>query len=211
MRPMPVIVVVAAGRGRRYQGVQHKLLEPLGGSTVLATTLRQALASGLPVVVVTTARLVGAAAGVVASRDVVEVPDAGGDGDGQSALSIGHLVAAGVSARAQAGGWLVLPADLALVRPATLEAVARALSDHPVAYAQYRGRRGHPVAFSAELFSELIGLNGDDGARRIVARYPSRAVDVDDPGVLLGVGTEADLLAVRSAVERSPLANAVSR
>ncbi len=199
---MPVIVVVAAGRGRQYQGVQHKLLEPLGGSTVLGATLQQALASGLPLVVVTTGRLMGAATRVVAQRDVVEVPDAGGNGHGESALNIGRLVALGVSARPQASGWLVLPADLALVRPSTLLAVAQALRDHPVTYAQHRGRRGHPVGFSAELYSELIGLSGDEGARRIVARYPAQAVAVDDPGALLGVDTEADLDALRLAFER---------
>ena len=62
-----------------------------------------------------------------------------------------------------------------LVQPATLLAVARALDHHAVAYAQYRGRRGHPVGFAAELYSELTELSGDEGARRIIARYPAFA------------------------------------
>jgi molybdenum cofactor cytidylyltransferase len=66
-----------------------------------------------------------------------------------------------------------------------------------VAYAQYKGRRGHPVGFSAELYSELIQIDGDDGARRVVARYPAHGVDVDDPGALLDVDTEADLDTLR--------------
>jgi molybdenum cofactor cytidylyltransferase len=85
-----------------------------------------------------------------------------------------------------------------MVRPATLLAVAAALEQHPVAYAQYQGRRGHPVGFAAELYSELMMLSGDEGARRIVARYPAIGVDVDDPGVLLDLDTEADLLALRT-------------
>lgn len=212
MRPRPVIVIVAAGRGRRFQGVQQHLLEPLGAASVLAMTLRKALSSGLPLVVVTTERLAPDAAQVVASRDIVAVPDGEGLGAGASALSIGHLVSAGVSARPQAGGWLVLPADLARVQPATLKAVAEALEEHPVAYAQYRGRRGHPVGFSAELYSELIALSGDDGARRVVARFPSQAVAVDDPGILQGVETDADLQALREALEQeSARVNAVRR
>jgi molybdenum cofactor cytidylyltransferase len=77
-------------------------------------------------------------------------------------------------------------------------AVAEALEHHPVAYAQYRGRRGHPVGFAAELYSELVMLSGDEGARRLVARYPAIGVDVDDPGALLDLDTVADLEAMRT-------------
>jgi len=54
------------------------------------------------------------------------------------------------------------------------------------------------VGFAAELYSELMMLSGDEGARRIIARYPAIGVDVDDPGVLLDLDTEADLLALRA-------------
>jgi molybdenum cofactor cytidylyltransferase len=84
-----------------------------------------------------------------------------------------------------------------LVQPGTLLAVAGALEQHPVAYAQFRGRRGHPVAFAAELYSELIQLSGDDGARRVMLRYPAHGQDVEDPGVLLDIDTPADLDALR--------------
>jgi len=36
-------------------------------------------------------------------------------------------------------------------------------------------------------------LQGNEGARRIVARYPAQGVDVDDPGVLVDVDTREDL------------------
>ena len=54
------------------------------------------------------------------------------------------------------------------------------------------------MGFAAELYSELMMLSGDEGARRIVARYPAIGVDVDDPGVLLDLATEADLAAMRA-------------
>jgi molybdenum cofactor cytidylyltransferase len=52
------------------------------------------------------------------------------------------------------------------------------------------------VAFAGELYSELIQLSGDDGARRVLARYPAHGQDVDDPGSLLDVDTPGDLLAL---------------
>jgi len=84
-----------------------------------------------------------------------------------------------------------------MVRSETLVEVARELADHAVVFAQHKGVRGHPVGFSAELYSELIALRGDEGARRLVARYPAIGVEVDDPGVLIDVDTEADLESVR--------------
>lgn len=193
MNSKPTIVVLAAGQGRRFGPGAHKLLQPLAGGSVLATTLRHAIETGWRVGVVTTAALVPAVTPFIATRDLVVLDDA------EAERGMGHSIAAGVAASASARGWLLLPGDMPLIRPASILAVGRALAEHPVAYAQYRGRRGHPVGFAPELVSELIALTGDEGARRLVARYPALAVEVDDPGVLLDVDTEADLAAARAA------------
>jgi molybdenum cofactor cytidylyltransferase len=94
----------------------------------------------------------------------------------------------------------VLPGDMPMIQPATVLAVANALELHAVAFAQYRGRRGHPVGFAAELYPELTALAGDEGARRIVARYPAFPVDVDDAGILVDIDTEEDLESLRRTV-----------
>ena len=125
----------------------------------------------------------------------------------------GTSIAAGVRASFDSAGWLVLPGDMPLVQPSTLIAVARALDHHAVAYAQHGGRRGHPVGFAAELYPELTELSGDEGARRIIARYPAFAVDLDDPGILVDIDTEDDLDALRrSFIEPTvgPAASAVA-
>ncbi len=85
-----------------------------------------------------------------------------------------------------------------LVQSSTLQAVARQLEHHPIVYAQHKGRRGHPVGFAAELYSELVRLTGDEGARRLVARYPAFGLEVEDAGVLVDVDTQADLERLRS-------------
>lgn len=193
MRIRPTIVVPAAGRGSRFGGPQHKLEQPFDGSTVLGATLRHAIETQLPVVVVTSAALAPLVAGLLATRDIVVLSA------GEAARGMGYSIAAGVAERSGASGWIVLPGDMPLVRPDTLLAVATALEQHPVVYAQHRGRRGHPVAFAAELYSELILLDGDDGARRVVARYPSHGQEVDDPGVLLDVDTPADLALLQAS------------
>jgi molybdenum cofactor cytidylyltransferase len=196
-KPRPTILVVAAGSGRRFQGSAHKLAQPLGGpgaGTVLGRTVRQAIATQLPVLVVTTPSQRELVAGLAAARDILVL------GEPEAARGMGHSIAAGVAERSGAAGWLVLPGDMPLVRPGTLLAVAAALEHHAVVFAQHQGRRGHPVGFGAELYSELVRLDGDDGARRVTLRYPALGLEVDDPGVLMDVDTQADLERVRAVL-----------
>ncbi len=194
----PTIVILAAGPGRRFGAQGHKLSQALGTRTVLAATIRQAIATGWPVSVVLTPALVPLAAPWVATRDLVVLEHV------DAARGIGFSMAVGVAAQAAAAGWLMLPGDMPLVRPDSMRAVGMALAEHPAAYAQHHGRPGFPQAFSAELFSELVALRGEQGARRLLARYPAAPVELDDPGVLLDIDTEADLAAVRAAAEDAP-------
>lgn len=202
----PVVIVLAAGRGSRFRGPEHKLAQALGASSVLGTTLALVLASRLPMVVVAAPALAEIARCSVATRDIVILNDAG-PAPAQP-FGMGYSIACGVGARPDASGWLILPADMPLIKPETLLAVARDLRHHTVVYAQHRGQRGHPVGFSAELYSELAALDGDDGARRLLARYPAHGIEVDDPGVLVDIDTEADLEALRSVPPAAAAAQA---
>ncbi|HEU4457554.1 MAG TPA: nucleotidyltransferase family protein [Methylibium sp.] len=189
-----VVVVLAAGRGTRFAAAAgddatHKLAQPLGGgSTVIGRTLTVVLQSRLPLVVVTAPALLAEVTRTVAARDVAPLPSQGSSPEG-----MGTSIAIGVAARPHASGWLILPGDMPALRPESLRLVAAELAGHPVAYAQHRGRRGHPVGFAAELYSELVQLSGDEGARRLVARYPAHGVELDDEGVLIDIDTPADL------------------
>ena len=168
-----VVLVLAGGRGERFRasgGGTHKLDALLGGVPVLQRTLAAVRASGLACHLVR--------------------PKGGTPG-------MGHSIALGVQATAQAAGWLVLPGDLPLVRPGSLRQVAQALSAHPVAVPWCGGRTGHPVGFSAECFAALSALSGDTGAAAIVRAYrqAGRVADValDDEGIRLDVDTLDDL------------------
>ena len=185
--------MLAAGLGSRFGAQEHKLEQPFGASTVLGTTLRHALETQLPVVLVTTEALAPLVARQLARRDIVVLPAA------DAARGMGASIATGVAERSGAPGWLILPGDMPLVQPASILAVAGALEEHAIAFAPYPGRRGHPGGFSAELYSQLVTLSGDEGARRIVARYPAHGQEVDDRGVLVDIDTPAELAAARAA------------
>ena len=197
MRFRPSIIVPAAGSGSRFGGAVHKLMQPFEGSTVLGMTLRHAVESQLPVLLVTTAQMLPLASKVLARRDIVVLNET------EAARGMGASIAVGIAERSGAPGWLVLPGDMPLVQSGTLLAVAGALEQHAVVYAQHRGRRGHPVAFAAELYSELMQLSNDDGLRRLMLRYPAHGEDTADGGVLLDVNTPQDLDALRRVAEQA--------
>ena len=121
----------------------------------------------------------------MAQRDIVELPAVTGHSGETSGM--GFSIASGVAASADAGGWLILPGDMPSLKPATLLAVAAELPQHAVVYAQHIGRRGHPVGFASELYSELAALSGDEGRAAwwpVIRRSASRSTD---PGVLIDV------------------------
>ena len=88
-----------------------------------------------------------------------------------------------------------VPLGMPRVRPQTLQLMARAVGQGaaPIACAQHLGRAGHPVGLAAEMYNELSRLSGDQGLRRLLARYPSFPVETGDPGVLIDIDTREDL------------------
>lgn len=64
--------------------------------------------------------------------------------------------------------------------------------DHIVA-AQYADTTGVPAIFPADLFAELSQLQGDRGARAVLARYPERVIGVPMPSAAQDIDTPADL------------------
>jgi molybdenum cofactor cytidylyltransferase len=167
MNAAPVVLVLASGRGERFVasgGTGSKLRALLAGKPVLEHTLAAVRASGLP----------------------FHVEDAGHPGMGDS-------IAAGVAATAGASGWLVLPGDLPLVRPASLRAVAEALGRASVVTPVYQGTRGHPVGFAQAHGAALQSLHGTEGAAAIVRASNPLALELDDEGIVTDIDTLEDL------------------
>jgi len=111
---------------------------------------------------------------------------------------MGASLAAGVMASRSAGGWLVALGDMPGIAPSTHAAVKRALEEGAflaAAFDPVGGQRGHPVAFGGALGDELARLDGDEGARSLLARHAERivAVPVNDPGIFRDVDTPSDL------------------
>ena len=112
------------------------------------------------------------------------------------ARGMGASLAAGVRASGEARGWIVALGDMPFVKPLTIAAVVDRIEKGAVIAAPvYQGIRGHPVGFSAVLKAELMALDGDEGARGVLAAHRDgfEAVIVTDAGVGTDIDTPEDL------------------
>ena len=66
---------------------------------------------------------------------------------------------------------------------------------------EYRHRRGHPVGFSAEFYSELIRLQRERDLQRLLAQYPAHGVEVDDAGILMTQDPHSSLAPLRTVLQ----------
>jgi molybdenum cofactor cytidylyltransferase len=62
------------------------------------------------------------------------------------------------------------------------------------------GKRGNPVLWASEYFSEILAVAGDVGARHLIGEHSESVyeVEMEDLGVLLDIDTPEVLSAVRS-------------
>ena len=112
---------------------------------------------------------------------------------------MGASIRAGVEGIAAAtDAVLVCLADMPALRAAHVDALIDAFADAPperICVPVHRDRRGHPVLFGAAHFPALCEIEGDRGARGILAAAAAhvREIDVSDDGILLDVDTLEDL------------------
>jgi len=112
------------------------------------------------------------------------------------ARGLGASIAAGVAASASSDGWIVALGDMPFIQPMTIASVADRLEKGAhIAAPILGGIRGHPVGFGRSLKASLLALDGDDGAKRLLARHRElvQTFIVDDPGVTQDVDVPSDL------------------
>ncbi len=191
-------VILAAGRSTRMGG-PNKLLAELGGKTLVRIVAEQALASKASEVIVVTGHQAGEVEKSLAGLNVkfVRNPD--------FAEGLASSVKAGISAvPREADAAVILLGDMPLIDAQLIDRLIEAFAPDRgglIAVPVSDGRRGNPVLWSRRFFSELMTLDGDIGARHLIAKHGEAVaeVPVEGHGAFLDIDTPQALEAARLA------------
>ena len=194
-------LVLAAGRSTRMGG-PNKLLAEVAGRPMVRIAVESALASKAKSVTVVTGHQRDQVEAALKDLPVkfVNNPD--------FAEGLSTSVKAGIGAAPKdADGVIVVLGDMPQVDSALLDKLIDAFDpEHGalVVMPTIDGKRGNPVLWSRRFFSELMTLDGDVGARHLIASYPEAVVEVPvtGQGAFADVDTPEALAAVQAKYAR---------
>ena len=191
-------IILAAGKGERMRRI--KPLLPLGKGTVIAHVAGSFRAAGIEDIRI-----------VLGYRFNDIIPELKKNNLGwivnehyeQGMLS---SVKTGIQALGQkTEAFLVMPVDIPLVRPPTLQAIKNAQVNHPgqIIYPSFQGHRGHPPLIPISLKETILAYAGKGGLRRCLKAWDNDSLDmaVDDQGVLLDMDTPDDYAVIMDRFE----------
>lgn len=186
-----VAIILAAGRGVRFDG-GNKLLAPYAGGTVLSTVITAVLASHVQEAVLVTSNAEILSKIEPRNRLRQVCPD-------NAHLGISQSLKAGLSALpANTTGAMIVLGDMPLVTTELIGALAAHFTANGGTKIVYpedaKGQQGHPVIWPRSFFPELLRLSGDSGAKSLITANAHRtaALAVKTPGAFIDVDTRAD-------------------
>jgi molybdenum cofactor cytidylyltransferase len=189
-------VVLAAGQSSRMGS--HKLLERVGGKPLVRRAVEAALGSAARPVIVVTGNRADEVETALADLDV----QFSNNPDFTKGLSTS--LKRGLSALPDdSDGAAILLADMPDVSAALVDKLIAAFDpaeERAICVAARNGRRGNPVLWARRFFPEIAGLQGDQGAKKLMAAYGELVceVEADDDGPLIDIDTQEALEAYRS-------------
>ncbi len=172
-------VILAAGRSTRMGG-PNKLLAELNGKTLVRIVTEQALASRAQGVIVVTGHQAEQVEKALADLKVkfVRNPD--------FAEGLASSVKAGVAAvPPNADAAVICLGDMPLISSDLIDRLIEAFTPdrgNLIAVPVSDNRRGNPVLWSRRFFNELMTLDGDIGARHLIARHSEAVAEVPVEG-----------------------------
>lgn len=176
--------MLAAGQSRRFGS--NKLLWPLQEGLPMVLAAARPLLEAVPDTLAVVDDPGGEVARLLQRAGLPTVVNP------RAMQGMGTSIACGVAASREARGWLIALADMPGIRAATIRRVAGRLEQGvDIAAPVCRGRRGHPVGFSASCADALLQLQGNAGARQVIASHAGKSewIEVTDTGAITDIDT----------------------
>ena len=188
-QPILAALILAAGYSSRMG--QFKPLLPLDGKSVIESAIDTFRNAGITRIIVVTGHE------AAQLQPLLKYPEISSVHNPDYASGMYSSVQAGIRSLSEdIEACFLLPADIPLVRPATVKTIiGRYESRHPsIIYPVFRGQHGHPPLIARSLFNEILAGNGEGGLRALLQRHEADAseVDVFDEGILLDMDEPED-------------------
>ena len=194
-------VVLAGGQSRRT-GPINKLLATFDGKPMVATVVDAVLASASGPVVVVTGHEADEVREALAGRDVTFTHNPN-YADGLS-TSLRQGMHALIKSATNADGALVCLGDMPRVNAKVLGKLISAFNlteGRSICVPTFDGKRGNPVLWGSQYFSEMERMEGDVGAKHMIGEYSDAVcevpmtddaviIDLDTPEALTAAGAE---------------------
>jgi molybdenum cofactor cytidylyltransferase len=191
-QPKVAGVVLAAGLSARMNGA-NKLLAEYRGEALVARAVKAATVAGLDPVVVVTGHDADRVEDVLPPCEVLVVRNPAPERGMASSLNAGLAALPG-----DVDAAMVLLGDMPGVEAGHLRLLIRAFDPdegRAICVPVHDGRRGNPVLLARRFFDEVATIDGDRGARSVVAEHGELVCEVlmPDDAVLRDVDTPEDL------------------
>lgn len=166
-------LILAAGFSQRMGG--FKPLLDLGGLTVLERVIRLFQSAGVHRVLVVVGHRAPELIPLIEKCGARVITNAQYEKGMLSSVAAG---VAGLDEKTRA--FFVLPADIPLVRPATLHDLLNAFpaDDTAICHPTFGGRRGHPPLIGSQHTVAILEWNGEGGLGALLGRLEPHALDV---------------------------------
>ncbi len=188
-------IILAAGQSSRMGA--NKLLMEVGGKPMLRRVAEAAIASHADPVIVVTGH---ASDAVKASLEDLPLQVTN---NSEYSKGLSTSLRAGINGLPEdCDGALVLLGDMPGVKADLIDRMIAAFDpgeDRAICVAAHDGRRGNPVLWARRFFPEILAIEGDGGARNLIAAYNELICEIEaaDAAPLLDIDTPEALVAYR--------------
>jgi molybdenum cofactor cytidylyltransferase len=191
--PKIAALLLAAGRSTRMGGL-NKLTADVGGRPLLLHAVSAVLASRARPVVAVVGHQAEAVREVVQGLEVAVVDNPHHAAGLSSSLKTGLRALPGTCE-----GVVILLGDMPHITADHIDRLIAAFAPGAIVVPTHRGRRGNPVLWPAALLGEMLQLEGDVGAKRLIGAHVDRVrdVDLDSDAIFTDVDTPEALRLLR--------------
>jgi molybdenum cofactor cytidylyltransferase len=191
--PRIACIVLAAGRSTRM-GATNKLIADVDGRPLLRGVVEATLASQARPILVVIGHMAADVSATLAGLDATLVanPD--------YATGLASSLKAGIKALpASCDGVLIVLGDMPQIAPQHLDSLIAAFMPDAIVVPVHEGKQGNPVLWPAKYLPELLQLDGDAGAKRLIGIHAAhvREVDLGTDAIFADIDTPEALAKLR--------------